>query len=320
MVLAPLGIELGIWIIAFGALIFCLLCVYIAKALFGVAGNTLGKLPVVGGWINSGLGAVEHKIVSVMSTAAEGAQALCGLALHAIAREIDWIGREIKNHSNLLALLATLTLGGVSAVELQSLLRGIRALIHANTGSLSHAHHRLDNAEKRLAHGIGEDVLPRIRGLERELDRVVEHDIASLRHRAKTLEREYQRLFKWTRTHALEAGTLAFAGAVALALRRLGLGWLRCNSLSRLGRRIGCGGFGLLEELFATAVISFAVLDICDFAVAAQAVAQEFVPELIALVDVENALIGCHGATAAPVLALPALHLPPTNLGLPLAA
>jgi hypothetical protein len=44
-----------------------------------------------------------------------------------------------------------------------------------------------------------------------------------------------------------------------------------------------------------------------------------FEPALLSLVDAEDALVGCHGATAPPLLSLSALHLPPTNLGLALA-
>src|SRR5438270_835546 len=152
-----------------------------------------------------------------------------------MAREVDWIGREIKNHANLIGLLAALTFGSMTAREILLLIRSLRALIHANEGTATHALHRVIGAEKRIQHGIGEDVLPRIKSLEREYGQVVEHDIGSLRARAKTLEREYEHLWKWTRANGRAWGTLAFAGAVALALKRLGLGWLRCNSLSKLG-------------------------------------------------------------------------------------
>jgi hypothetical protein len=266
MVLAPLGIELAVWVIAFGVLIFCILCVYITKAFFGVAGGTLGKLPVIGGWINSGIHSVEQRVVHVMSAAAAGAQSIAGAALHTLAREVDWIGREIRNHSNLLALLATLSLGAAQPWELQLLVRELRKLIRGNAGTASHAIHRLGNVEKRLEHGIGEDVLPRIRGVEREIDRVLDHDIASLRRRARTLDREYERLWKWTRVNTRAWGTLAFAGAVAFALSRLKVGWIRCPKLAKRGPALCNLDDALFAALLADSLLIVGSLSLVEFA------------------------------------------------------
>lgn len=115
-------------------------------------------------------------------------------------------------------------------------------------------------------------------------------------------------------------GAAAFAGLVVAALARLGLGWLRCPSFMRLGRRIGCGGFALLEDLLFGVVEGFAVVDLCRFAGLVTAVAEEIRPVLMEFVDVEEALVGCHGATKPPPLSIPRMSLPPTNAGLPLAA
>jgi hypothetical protein len=255
VVLAPLMIELSVWIIAFGVLVFCILAVYIAKAFFGVAGGTLGKLPVVGGWISSGISSVEHKIVSVMSVAAAGAQSLCGAALHVVARQIDWMGREIKSHSNLLAALALLSLGVVDFKALNKALRGVHTQVHAATGTLTHANHRLDAQEKRLAHGIGEDVLPRIRSLEREYAHVTGIDIPSLRARTRTAERDVAKAWKAIRANTRAWGTLAFAGAVAVALSRLKLGWIRCPNANRFFKKRGCGAWDDIDKLLIGAAL-----------------------------------------------------------------
>src|SRR6185437_17083086 len=115
----------------------------------------------------------------------------------------------------------------------------------------------------------------------------------------------------WIRAHPLSLATGAFAGAVAVALQRLGGSWIRCGNWNRIGRSV-CGlPLSLIEDLLAASIVSFAVVDMCEFASVAQDVAHAFVPELLALVDIEDALIGCHGATGVPVLTLPPTQLPP---------
>ena len=223
-----------------GGLIFCLLVVYIAKALFGIAGGTLGRLPIVGGWIDSGLDTLEHKIVGTMSQAAASVDRRIGEAWHRIARLTDWMGREIASHSNLIALLASLVVGRSTVQLVQALWGSLHKRIGGLWDSLANLYHRLRALEHRLEHGIGEDVLPRIRGLERE----VNQEIARERKRARAVERkldtEVANLWKWVRTHPLVAGSTALLAAVTLALSRLGLDWLRCSNTQKVGPRI-CG-------------------------------------------------------------------------------
>jgi len=207
-------------------------------------------------------------------------------------------------------------LDGVKFVLFHEARHLIRALLHRFEGIGHDLGKRIGHVER----GIGADVLPRIRGLEREIHGEIVRERLRARAAERTAEREITNLWKWTRTHMIQAGTLAFAGAVALALSRLGLGWLRCNSLSRLGKRIGCGGFAALEDLLFGAVTALAVTDICEFANVAMGTAELIRPALLELVDVEDALVGCHGATGAPPLEPSRLRLPTNTRNLPLAA
>jgi hypothetical protein len=312
--------DLAALLILFGALIFIYLCVGIAKALFGLAGGTLGKLPVVGGWINSGLHTVEHKIVSVMTGWADGLDASIGWALHEIAREVDWLGAEIKAHASLLYTLGAITLGPGFASAIHSALGLLHTRVGGIEGTLTAAYRRLALAEKRLAHSVAQGVYPRLRAAEHTIGVTIPKDVAGLRTRTKAIEAELTDLWKAVRKREAIIVDTAFVGAIALALSRLGLGNLRCPSFVRLLNRTGCGGFGLLEELLATEITVLAATDICDFANAAQTLAETIRPVLMDLVDVEDALVGCHGAERPQTLELPALRLPRNSLGLQLAA
>jgi hypothetical protein len=145
-------------------------------------------------------------------------------------------------------------------------LRGVHEQTHAAASTATHTVTRVIRVEKRLQHGIGEDVLPRIKTLEREYTHVIGRDIPALWKGTRTAEREITNLWKWARHRTLVAGTLAFAGAVALALSRLKIGWLRCGNVSRVGKNI-CGMDGaLLEALLADSLLIAGSLSLVEFA------------------------------------------------------
>ena len=294
--------------------------VYVVKGFFGVTGTVLGKLPVVGGWIDASAHHIEQRITNALGQVVIKLEAGIGAVWHFQARVVDWLGREIARHANLISLIATL-LNPLQAIStIQRAIHEARYLLHRLVARIEGIGHDLGKRVGHVERGIGEDVLPRIRGLEREINGEIVRERVRARSAERTAEREITNLWKWARHHTLQAGTLAFAGAVALALSRLGLGWLRCNSLSRLGKRVGCGGFAALEDILFGAVTALAVTDLCEFATIAMGTAELIRPALLELVDVEDALVGCHGATGAPPLEPSRLRLPTNTRNLPLAA
>lgn len=171
----------------------------------------------------------------------------------------------------------------------------------------------------RYSHAIDVALPKQIAGV-RTREEALSRDQAKLRERTTSLENGAIKTFEWIKAHPLGLAAGVFAGAVAVALTRLGFGFLRCRSWRSLARNLTCGMATVLEDLLFASITAFAALDLCDFANAAESVAEEFVPVLMELVDVENALVGCHGATLAPDLVYVAPTLPPQNLGLSLAA
>jgi hypothetical protein len=302
------------------ALGVCLLVAYFARAFFGTAAGAVGWIPYLGKVLSRSLLDVEHKITSIMGRAAVALEARIGASWHSMARLVDHVGRELASHAHQILMLAQLLPGASAITDLLRLIHFLQARAGALDRALHGIGHDVIGRIHTVERGIGADVLPRIKGLEREVHGVINREIPGLRARERTAEREITNLWKWTRAHTLEAGTIAFAGAVALALAKLGMTWLRCNSLSRIGKRLGCGGFAAIEDVLFGVVTAVAAIDICDVADAAGSVAHAIRPALIGLVDIENALVGCHGATAPPTLALRQLSLPPVDNPLPLAA
>ena len=84
--LAPLLIPLGeilIWAVGFA---LCLLCVYLAKALFGAADSAVGWIPWLGKIVTKPLTSIEQKIVSFMSQAAASSKRSTPCATPSFAR------------------------------------------------------------------------------------------------------------------------------------------------------------------------------------------------------------------------------------------
>lgn len=174
--------------------------------------------------------------------------------------------------------------------EIQRELAPVRRLARRAAHTATHALHRaeaaidgLDHLRARVnhrLHAIEHTVtvtLPheigRIRTGEKELERVYD----DLRGRTKALERGAIRTFEWLRAHPFSAATAAFAGAVAIALTRLGLGAFRCNSLKRLLNKRGCGLWSDLDELLGLAVLTVGVLEFETLIREAQGLTEEAV-------------------------------------------
>ena len=129
-----------------------------------------------------------------------------------------------------------------------------KAADHANTHAKS-VGHALDKYKGRTnvtikhhSHAIAVTIpqdIARVRDGEDALSR----DLAKLRARTKALEDGAADTFDWIRAHPLSGVTAVFAGAVAVALSRMGFGFLRCNNWKNLGKRITCGMGAWLSAL-----------------------------------------------------------------------
>ena len=129
---------------------------------------------------------------------------------------------------------------------------------------------------------------PRLAHLTHATDVAIPHDIGQLRERNKALERDQTKTrdavtsledgaietFKWIRAHPLTATTGVFAGAVSIALARLGLGALRCDNFKNLLRNYGCGLGTLLGRLLPLAILLGTAFDFPEFVHAAEVVAE----------------------------------------------
>lgn len=277
------------------------------RALFLVPNTALGWVPWLGSKVKAPIHSIEKKLVSSLAAQAVTVEGAISKTWHVQAWLIEETGHAIWDATRL----------GAKAlwyVEVKYPLEALSALAHRAHGAIAVTTKVTSTTVKRVTviRGVTAAQLARIGRrtslLERRLAKLAAHGVGAINdvrvlparvgYTARQLRHALRRL---SRLERITAGL----GAVALvgtALGRMGLGWLRCPSLSRVGRRIGCGGFGIIEEFLAPAFEALVVLDLCRFALAAQRLAREFVPALGLVILTADAI--CLGGGAS----LPSAH------------
>lgn len=270
----PEAIPELIW---FALLLFTFALVYVVRrfieALFTPIIAAVGHVPLLGDALRGALVSVEQSISNALGHVENGLDALMGASWHRLAQLTDWLWKELKGHATLLATLAA-TLAGFGNV-----LAAIRALVHhsVNTGAgttarvktlereLHGIEHQVKTLERDVSKGIGHDVLPRLKSLDRELNRVENKTIPAIEAADAQASSAISDLWMWIHSHVVVAGTDSFAAAVAVALTALGLGGLRCPSFGRLLGKWGCGLGNLLDGLLGLIVSALALENVCSF-------------------------------------------------------
>ena len=149
---------------------------------------------------------------------------------------------------------------------------------------------------------------------------VLEKEYANLRERTKAIEDGAIKTWDWITSHPASVAAGAFAGAVSIALSRLGFGWIRCPGVGRVGNAV-CGlPANLLDDLLGLLADYFILTNICDLLPILETVASDVGTPLVEALTAVGAGL-CSGAEKAPPLGLPALILPAVyytgNLTLP---
>jgi hypothetical protein len=300
------------------AFVVALAIVLLVKALVDGLFKPLFSLPVVGGTIESLLSPLYQSITNALGTAAGGLEALIGASWHQLARQMDWLWREIRAHAVLILSIAT-PLGLIlNAVH------GIKALVHRLTVTNTHSGARLKALDRRLerlqhrervlehdlAKGIGEDVLPRIKSLDREINKIRTKDIPAIRAADAQASDAISNLYEWAKGKAALVGVGTFAFAVAAVLDTLGLGGIKCPSFGNLFNKRGCGLWNELEDVLGLLVDALVLVDLCNVIPTIEGLLGEFEGPLVTLVsDAANAVCA-QPPSGWTMLSSPPLSLP----------
>src|SRR5690348_8272803 len=287
----PELIPLALLLVAFGL-------VYVVRkfvqALFGPIIAAVGHIPGLGGAISGALHSIESAISRALGSAEQAIDHLIGAGWHLLAKQADWLWHTVKTHA---ALLEQLALGIVP------LRIGIHALRHGLT-DLTRGNHSIGGRIKTLErefvgieHGVRsferdfgkvlhKDVLPHLTTLDKEIGHLEGVVIPDLRALANGAEAEVSTLQKWISQHIPLPGTLAFAGAVAWALTKLGLDWIKCNSARNVFNKRGCGLWNDLDALLGAAFIAAEIATLDELIGVAQSVTEDITKGVEALLKV----------------------------------
>lgn len=227
--------------------------------------SVLGRHPLghVAGWLRAQAKNIDHLLAEGALASERGAVVLFKLFLNLQV----WIAHEIADLAtdvwHALGHVERVTVTRVTKVVTHTVVKPLRTTVTVVRGTsatvakqLSAQTRALSARVSRLEHALGHAVASPFPSIGR-----LERDVANQSKRLRKAEK------------ALAAG--ASAALVLTALKRMGLGWLRCSNVSRAGKAV-CGmDARLLESLLFDALALTVAFNLRTFAEELQDVTRE---------------------------------------------
>lgn len=227
--------------------------------------SVLGRHPLggVSNWLEAQAQNIDHLLAEGVVASERGAVVLFKLFLNTQL----WIAREIGD-------LATDTWHAVRGVERTTVTKVTKVVTHTVVKPLT----RTVTITRGVGAAVAKQLTARVHALTARVTRLehaIGHAVASPFPRIGRLERDVANQSKRLRKaeKALAAG--ASVALVLTALKRMGLGWLRCSNVTKTGKAV-CGmDARLLEALLADALLLTVAFNLRSFAEELQDVTRE---------------------------------------------
>ncbi len=320
MIALPL-VALDVLVIA----LWTIACALAIALIMNKLGAILSGVPYVGGKLSDGAKAMAQAITNACGTMLGGIDHLLGAAWSHLAHYLDGLWNQVESHSSVIAHIARLVGDGLYRVSgLSAIVHGLSRVVHVALHrfvvigrEIFHLGQRVKVLERDISKGIGNDVIPEIKSLDRRIT-TLRHDLTKDIADAESLA-------------AGEVKTLGnFIGAIpgvryldwAAGIVTAALGveifkLFRCSSLLNSAKNRGCGLWNGLEDLLGLFVDVLFFASACEILVELSPfISDVAVPAVVALTDVGAGL--CQGGIGAPP-PLPAVALfLPANPGIAL--
>ena len=284
--------------------------------------NTVGKVPLIGGYLDAPFDAALQAISNYLGGVASQYESYIGWVFHNLASEVEWIGRELAG----LGLLIDSTAEHLATAAVRDVTHTITNEVTTTaTKVIDHTVtdvHTITQVADTAATEAIATLTAQVGALERDARLVYEPSIEALRERAREIEDAYSRVWKLIEQHSEALGIGAVVSAFAIAASEWGASWLLCDAAAAAGGAL-CGlGAEFIEALLGAAFLAFGAGDLCQILSAATGLVDEFQPALSAMLGALDDLLVCQGADLPPALPVAALTLPPAQAAsaLPVAA
>ena len=304
----------------------------IAEALLAIVSGSVGRLPLLGRFVDKGVTWAEQHLVNALTSVVNGLEGDVGFYWHALGNMATSIGNEIEGLSNAFFNLTNYILGVVKPWVVHTILGGLQHGVKWLRAELHAAEHRLGTVTKVIEHAttgsIGGAIhaitkplageisawerwtRTRIKALEHAADVVLPREIAVARDLAHEAERVYARL--WAQVKRLERATTgALATAlVVTALARIGAGWVACRNWNKVGRSVCRLPFGFLDDLLSLFADYFVLTNICRVIPWLEQGFSDVAAPLVGELAKAGAGLCDPSSTPPAVLSVPTLYLP----------
>jgi len=308
-------------LVALDVLVVALWCLAVALAIALVMdklSSILAGVPWVGGKLSDAVKSMAKAITNAAGTLEHGIDSAIGAAWHALSRYVDHLFNQFVAHSSLILHLAEVVGKHVYSISgLRAFVKSIAYVAHAAlhlANKLERQYHgiehRVKTIEREIGAGIGADVLPRIKTLEREVTGIEQGVIPDLRAGIKTAEGEVTQLENFIKAIP---GTRYLDWAAGIVTAALGLEvWnlLRCTFLRNLWGNRGCGLWQGLDDLLGLLFDAVLFVDLCNMLPLVEGLFAEFEAPLVDLIASAADAACAHPPAGWTELSAPALSLP----------
>ena len=260
-------------------------------------------------WLSAFADYLDYTAESIAGIMYDLRDAMHWLVLHEIPKLIHALPNAVSTVTHAITKRVTVIersvvkLPGLTKAEVKAAVAvAIPGLIAHDLPSFDWLRKHLKALERVIAAG-GAGAIAGILDWERGIGGRLDKDIAGIRKRIGKLEK-------------LSAGEIA-AGAVAIALAKLGLSWIRCENNKAVGKAI-CGlPSNLLQDLLGLLTDVLVLTNICTVIPILEQGFEVVEPAIAELTSGAAALLCAGRYPGPPALGVPALKLPASPVGLP---
>lgn len=232
-------------------------------------GQQMQNVPGIGGLIASAARAIGHGISVAFSAILGGVESIVGGTFHAAASLFDLTWHVIRGGPAVIAQIARVVgtlayhVTGLHAlvVYVHSFVHEINRVVTRLNREYVGIEHGIKTIEHELAKGIGEDLIPRVKHLERKLAHIENKTIPAIEGVAGQAEADAQTALGKINAIPWNVNWKTWADAITAGLSLVGLHWLFCR-LNPFNRNDNaCGQLGDLADLLGLIVAVEAALD-----------------------------------------------------------